>query len=422
MLKKHEFKIFTATRIIAIGIRPLILYLCLILPNPELGLNFALLLSAVASSFLVLCNQNHRHIYDYFIENAGNKKGLGGREKFFNYLEGVILHLIIFLPVAAALCWIWVKSFELTIITIVFILLEKYYDDDQRIAIYQKRYLEWSINFCFRSVGPSLTLLGAMLIWQDYLLYVYTISALIFFGLYLKLVRKKFAYLLGCWFFMFFGQITTWWTYILRYGKIYRQEYAAAQAWIFLTGSFGLLDRFMVVRLQPTMLAEYLFISNLANLIPLLHGLLYFTKIRPQLVDRGGPIFERVFSRHNLKLPLGLTMIFPIGVFMAELLGILNISLEYWSAIGIGALYGVFAMGLVLTELAFWRIRRGWLLGLELTSVFVFALIAGSVYQLGLLTVNWIPWVLLVALLGKYSGTFYLLLQAQNDPRIGFTD
>lgn len=414
MLKKHEFKIFTLTRVVAIGVRPLILYVCLVLPNPELGLNFAILLSAVASSFLVLGNQNYRHVYEYFVGDTGKRRGLGGRDVFNNYLEGTVLHSIIFLPAAALLCWVWVASFELTIMSAFFVLLEKYYDEDQRIAIYQKRYLDWSINFCFRSVGPSLILLGAMFIWQDYLLFVYTISAAIFFVLYLKLFRNKFAGLLWCWLITFFGQIGIWWTCLRRYGKKYRQEYAFAQIWVFLTGNFALLDRFIVVRLEPASLAEYLFISNLANLIPLLHGLIYFTKIRPQLVDRSGPILEPIFSRRNLAIPLGLTFVFPIGIFITEFFEILNISLEYGTVVAIGAFYGLFAVGLVLTELAFWRIQRAWLLGLEITSIFVIALMAIILYQFSILSVTWIPWIFLAALLFKYSGTMFFLIKAQN--------
>ena len=422
MLQRYEFKIFTLTRILGVGIRPLILYLCLVLPNPELGLDFALLVSAVASGLLVLANQNFRQIYDYFAGNAGQRQGLGGRNLFVAYIEGTILHMAIFLPIAGMLCWIWTQSFELTLLCVLFILLEKYFDDDQRIAIYQRRYFAWTINFGFRVVGPSLCLVAAMSIWKDHLLYVYTASALIFFGLYIRLFRFQFAHLVGRWLRSFMGHPALWWTHIRRYGKNYRQEFAFAQIWVFLGGNFLLLDRFIVAQLEPKGFAEYVFFSNLANVIPLLHGLLYFTKVRPQLVNCSGPILEPILSVHNWVLPVGLALVFPIGVFVTTTLGLLTAALGYFTIIGLGVLYGLSAIMLVVMELAFWRLKRGWMTALELISMFSVGLLVVWGSQFGFLTVAWVPWIIAIVLAGKLVITTLMLLRAQHDPQFQVVD
>ena len=422
MLQRYEFQIFTLTRILGVGIRPLILYLCLVLPNSDLGLDFALLISAVASSLLVLGNLNFRQIYDYVAGDAGRRQGLGGRKLLFDYIEGTVLHTIIFLPIAGLLCWIWTQSLELTLLCVLFTLLEKYFDDDQRIAIYQRRYFAWAINFGFRVIGPSLCLLAAMSIWQDRLLYVYAASALIFFGLYIRLFRFQFARLLGCWLHGFMGYPSLWWTQIRLYGKNYRQEFALAQIWIFLSGNFILLDRFIVAQLEPSVFAEYIFFSNLANVIPLLHGLLYFTKVRPQLVNFSGPILEPILSVHNWVLPVGLALVFPLGVFVATTIGLITATLGYFTIIGLGLLYGLSAIMLVVLELAFWRLKRGWITALELIAITSVGILTVLGYQFGFQTVTWVPWFVVIVLAGKLVITTLILLRAQHDTKFKVTD
>ena len=417
MLYLYEFQVFTVARILGVGVRPLILYLCIVLPNPELGLTYALLLSAVASSMLVLSNQNFRQIYDYVAGDSRHRQGLGGRDLFVTYIEGTFLHVAIFLPVAGVLCWIWTQSFQLTLICILFIILEKYFDDDQRIAIYQRRYFAWSINFGFRVVGPSLCLLGAIFIWEDHLLYIYTVAALIFFGLYIRFFRSQFARLVGRWVRRFLRHPKLWWGRIQCYGLLYRQELAFAQIWVFLAGNFSLLDRFFVAKMEPTLFAEYMFFSNLANLIPLLHGFWYFTKIRPQLVNRKGPILDPILSFYNWALPIGLALMFPLGLSVTTNLGLLNSTLGYTTIIGLSVLYAISAMMLVIMELAFWRIKRGWMTALELASIVAVVFIFAVAYQFGLLSLGWVPWIVVAVLVGKLVALITLLIQAQHDPR-----
>lgn len=412
-LRQYEFKIFTLVRILGVGVRPLILYLCIVLPNPELGLQFGLLVSAVASSFLVLANQNFRKIYDYVAGDAPKRRGLGGRGLFFIYLEGAAIHVVAFLPLAAALCWVWTTSLELTLICVVFILLEKYFDDDQRIAIYQRRYFDWSINFAFRVIIPSLVLLASMLLWTQHLLWIYTGAAVISLVVYLTLKRRIFVRLVWAW-MRRLGQPPSWGTRLARYWRDYRQEFAFAQAWVFLSGSFLLIDRFIVVRLNETVFAEYVFYSNLANVIPLIHGLLYFTKVRPKLIDRTGPILRHILAPQNLGLPLALGLMMPVGVWAALALGILKMQIGYGTITGLGGLYALSAMSLVVSELAFWRLKRIWMALLEILAM---ALVGLAAFGLGL-PVNAVPWLVAGVLGLKLSASIGLMYLARNTPAL----
>lgn len=422
MLRRYEFHIFTLVRILGVGIRPLVLYLCVALPRPELGLDYALLVSAVASSMLLLSNQNFRQIYDYFTLENDRRRGLGGRELFIAYLESTIIHIFIFIPIAALVCWIWTRSLDLTLLCMVFTILEKYFDDDQRIAIYQRRYLDWSINFSFRVIGPSLILLAFAIFWVEYALYSYASAALVFAGLYVIFFRSKFAKLLWHWLVEFTNHPALWWSRVKYYGTYYRKELFFAQIWVFISGNFNLLDRLIISNFNPEILAEYLFFSNIANLIPFFHTIFYFTKVRPQLVDRGSAMSPPILSFHNWSLPFVSAILFSIAFLLGSDLGYFSKEIGFITVIGLGSLYSFTAVTLVVLELAFWRIKRGWMIATELIGISIVVAIVFACYKLEVLTFSLVPFILLFGFLCKLSFLVFLLRSAHSNPKFRVTD
>ncbi len=404
MLKAYEFRIFTTFRILGIGIRPLIFYLCVVLPRPELGINFGLLVSAVASSFLVLANQNFRPLYEKFAGSAATRKGLWGRDAIFLYLDETVLHILLFTPLVAFLCWIWTYDPSLTVLCVLFCLLEKYFDEDQRIAIYQRRYFQWILNFSFRIILPSLILLGAMLVNFVYPIELYSISAILAFLAYLSWYRKDFVRVLILWARLRL-RLGGWAPRVKAYWRVYRQDYGFAQAWVFATGTIALLDRFIISRDAQTYLAEYIFFANVTNLVPMMHGLFYFTKIRPQLIDRSLPAISVVFSWANLGLPAAMSLAVMTAVAAASTLGLIDLTLPYSTLWGIAALYLVAAISLVVAELAFWRIKRPILLAIELSSAVV-VLLAWLALQPSTLNA---PWLVALTQLGKLGLFLWIL-------------
>lgn len=404
MLNAYEFRIFSAVRLLGIGVRPLIFYLCVVLPRPELGIEFGVLVSAVASSFLLLANQNFRVLYEKCAGDAPTRTGLWGRDAVFRYLDETALHIAVFLPLVSLLCWIWTQDAGLTALAVLFCLLEKYFDEDQRIAIYQKQYLQWVWNFSFRVLIPSLVLLCLTLMNVPYPIEIYSLSALIAFGAYLLVSRRAFVGLIASWakhrtrFRDWAGKTTAYW-------HIYRQEYGFAQVWIFSAGTMALIDRFIINRGAQEYLAEYIFFANIANIIPMLHGLFYFTRVRPRLIDRSLPAAQVVFSWNNIGWPCMMALGMLGGVALAASLGLLSIRLPYGTLIGVMGLYLIAAVSLVIAELTFWRIKRPVLLAAELSSALIIFLV-WIVLQPSAFSA---PWIVALVLLGKLGVLMWFL-------------
>ena len=77
-----ERTLFALSKIVGLVVRPLILLIFLRTGQPRLGEDFSLLLTATASSFIILNNQNFRVVYQYFLDrppSAGRRPPGQGR-------------------------------------------------------------------------------------------------------------------------------------------------------------------------------------------------------------------------------------------------------------------------------------------------------------------------------------------------------
>jgi hypothetical protein len=167
-MERWPFSVFFLCRVLGVALRPLTLFVALTLPDKGFARDYALILTAVFSSFVIYSNQNHRASYAYFIGDAAPRKGLGGVRVIQQYLDGVCVHLLLFGPLVGVMVWIWTESLHLWVLVMPLILLEKYYDDQQRVLIYQRRYLDWSTHFLFRTIMPSGTILAMALMWMEH--------------------------------------------------------------------------------------------------------------------------------------------------------------------------------------------------------------------------------------------------------------
>lgn len=194
----REFLVFVGARLAGVVIRPLLLFLMLQLNQDELAANYALVISAAASSFLIFNNQNFRTLYEYFLSPTKNR-GLGGKQRFVKYIDEVVIHIFVFFALALLLIWIWVADYYLLIIVLLICFSERYFDDDQRILIYSKKYYQWSINFIFRTIIPGLFLLVMVFLEISNALYFYTAAVGASLLSYLLIFRRKFVSILLRW-------------------------------------------------------------------------------------------------------------------------------------------------------------------------------------------------------------------------------
>ncbi|QXT39389.1 hypothetical protein [Gymnodinialimonas ceratoperidinii] len=359
-LQPHAFAVFFLCRVIGVVLRPLTLLVALTLPDGQFARDYALVLTAMVSSVVIYGNQNHRAVYAYFIGDTPQRRGLGGTRKVLCYIDGVAVHMILFAPPVGAVVWIWTESMHLWALVMALVVMEKFFDDHQRALIYQRRYLEWSAHFVFRTILPSGAILVMVLIFGAGSVTLYTALCLAFFLCYISLVSSKFT-----------GVITAWALHVGREGvrgvrgragsylKAYGREYLGAQVFSILAMNILLVDRYFVNAAFPETFASYVFAVNIFATLPLVHNIFHFTRIRPALMDAERPVLPTILSARNLLPPVALAVIALLSFRLLITLGWIESPLEAATLGWLALAYFLAAISMVAQEFVFWRSKRG---------------------------------------------------------------
>lgn len=374
-----ERGLFSLTKIVGLVVRPLILLFFLRNGDATLAHDFSLLLTATASSFVILNNQNYRVAYQYFLDDSRSSQshGLGGRDIFKSYIIGTLIHIAFFIWIAAAVLWFWIGRADLFLIATVLIIIEKYFDDDQRVLVYKQRYYQWIANFTLRIILPSLALICAVLIANVTRADTYVAAAVVGMGAYILRYQKKFVRVsLKC---LKNEMKRGMFSATRRYFITYKNEFFIAQVWAFLTANAIIVDRFFVNLTHPQIFSEYIFAVNVANTVQTFHNLGYVSFRRPALMKPGTSAIRAEFALMNWLLPLGLTLCILASHFGADALGFTLSRLDTSLILAISLLYLIHAVSLVAKEIAFWRLKREVLLAQE-CIVFIFPIVT---YLLG---------------------------------------
>lgn len=366
--ERRAFLAFVTCRLLGVVLRPLTLLVALRLPDGDFVRDYALLLTAITSSFVIYGNQNHRHVYTYFIGNTALRKGLGGTRAVLGYLDGVGVHMTLFAPLVAAVVWIWVGDLWMWALILPLVVIEKYYDDQQRALIYQRRYGLWCKHFLCRTILPSGAILAAVVIWGWGSIIFYAALCVAFWVLFAVWISPQFTRIVAAWARRvalqggraLIGRITT---YLSGYVK----EYFGAQLFSIFAVNLLIVDRFFVKSDFTPQFAAYVFAVNVFAAVPLLHNMFHFTRIRPQLIDVNWPVMRTVLTLRNIGLPI----ILVLGAFASfpilDRMSIVNLPVPYPVLAGLGVIYTLAAISFVLQEFVFWRVRRSWLVAMDAT-------------------------------------------------------
>lgn len=387
LLERNSYLAFMFCRLLGVALRPLIILASLHLPDENLSLDYALLFTAITSSFVIYGNQNHRHVYTYFLGDTASRKGIGGTRAILKYLDGVGVHIFLFAPVVVALVWIWVGEVWMCALILPLVLIEKYYDDQQRVLIYQRRYGTWCKHFICRTIVPSSTILASILIWSWGSILFYAALCYIFWAFYILWVAPQFTRIVLAWARRAIMQGTRALVgRVNSYLSDYVREYFGAQLFSILAVNLLILDRYFVKSDFTQQFAAYVFAVNVFSVVPLVHNMFHFTRIRPQLMNANLPVMRTVLAPRNIFVPVVLVFGAGISFPVMDHWSIMDLPVTYPVLVGLALVYAIAAISFVLQEFVFWRVRRGWLVAMDL-SLFIaaFSLLGTGVSDLAII-------------------------------------
>ena len=395
---RHDYSWFVLARLAGVAARPLVFLVAFNTDKADFATEYALVMTAIASSYVIYANQNHRTLYNLFLDRSVPRKGLAGKDATLAYLDGVAIHMITFTPVVITLVWVWVEVTWLFLLTLPLVMIEKYYDDHQRSLIYKKAYRQWSLHFLFRLIVPNALLLIALMTLNEVGVVIYVALVSICFLIYFYIFDEAFSSILQQWLKRLLSQ--TWGGVILRvkiYFENYVTEYLGAQIFTILAINLLLVDRFFVKAGFNELFAQYIFAVNIIGMISVFHNIFHFTRIRNRLISQSCPVFSSVFSVRNIGIPIllacGALASFPI----MEFLGLLDQTLDWSVLLGLAAVHIVSATSLILREFCFWRVRRHWLVLMDFLIIGLICLILVVFNQ----SLIWIPCVFAFGLAGR---------------------
>lgn len=406
---------FAIARLAGVAARPLILLTALNLGHPDFATDFALVMTATLSSFVIYANQNHRALYNYFLDRSAPRKGLGGTQATLKYLDGVAIHIALFSPLVLALVWVWVEALWLIAMTMSLVLIEKYYDDHQRALVYKQSYQQWSLHFLFRLIVPSLVALFVMATTDSVRIEIYVGTVIVCFLLYISLFDRAFVRIVIRWSATLFGNAPARLkTRLKDYLKNYVTEFMGAQVFTVLAVNMLLIDRFFVKADFPSDFAAYIFAVNVFSMITVFHSIFHFTRVRNKLISQKCSVTRTFFSPRNIGVPFvlatGTLASFPI----LEAFGLFSQKIDRTLLLGLAAIHTVSAISLVLRELSFWRVKRHWLVFMDSLVIGVVCLTLICIER----SLNVVPWIVAGGLIARAAVLSWLCATSNTSIRL----
>ena len=364
--RHRELLTFAVARVGGLALKPLIIFAAATLGRDRFAEDYALLISAVASLFVLTGGQTH---IAYFKRRFG-ESNLAVRHVYERYVGDSFLQFLLVLPLAALGAWAWTSDPLLIALIVLLVGIEKFFDEDQRHFLFTKEYSKWSLNFGARVILPSMIVLAALwLLPYEQLIILYAVSSLLGLLLYLLLRRhhaKLYAQILLRLIRRLRAQgretISSFW-------QDWRSDYGFNQAWTFTSINIFLVDRFWIAQQPSLPLDAYVFFDSILKTAVIAHSLFYYIPRRPHLIQ------SRVYPVRELLRPVNLLLpLIYVGMALAICWLLVDHTAIYgWVPLamlcGMALFYAIQSIGMVVIETVFWRVERRPLVWVDVLTI-----------------------------------------------------
>ena len=356
--------IFMFTRLFSLASKPFLLVLMTQDDAVQADI-LALIFSAVASSFVILSNNNHRDYYSGFL----NEEKLVENHRFLYYVKTQLLHTFIFFPFVILVSIYWANFSILIACSIcIFVLLEKFFDEEMRLLIYRKKFKRWCLALSLKLLCPFCAYLVISYIYSFHSYYLYFILSLASFAAYICFpVGPRSLFLVAK------GILKLKEYDFAKYLKDYKARYFSYHLWAFLSANVILIDRLFIARVGSVgELSTYTSVAMLSNSVLVMHRVIFVEERRHTLVDVQS-LKQTVYHIKNWTYPLFLVFLVFVGFLILSTLNLLDMPGNYWLVSALLAAGYLNSVSSILLEWCFWHGKI-----LTLCSVDCFMLLMGA--------------------------------------------
>lgn len=361
LLLRFEFSIFTTSRVLSLLSRPLFLLLLMSYGGGDLSADYALIITVVQFGLVFLNSEAHKDFYKRLLGSDSSLKLTGKtRLRYINYIRA---HFQSFYVLLFVFCFLMTEDLLFAFMLSLACCAEKMYDEFQRLCIYQKQYLLWSLICLVKFYFPILCFAAMLYISDQHQLFVY-LFLMIYIGTILFLVLGLSEFRLK--------SISRFYS-IKFYFKHYLLKNRSLIAYTLLVSNVLYLDRLVVSYQFNKHLDQYVLLCNICVILVVVYDYLYLTKKKPEYIELVKEPLRLVFNTKNLLFSVGFA-------FTAALVGLtINnyfnlLVLDKITMLSLVAGYALYNLISPMVHYNYWNCDLEKILKIEFLSICVYAI------------------------------------------------
>lgn len=366
--KNKEYLNFVIARVIALLTKPFFLWFLLAISYQYLAEIISIYYLVISSVMVIFNNEAHFEYYKLlFNEEESTQLNLNLERK--KYYERIIYHYIIFSTIVFIITFFMVKDLKLTILFFSLVVLEKIFDEIQRLLQFRKLFNSWSVIFMLKSLIPLIVCFIVYMIFSNemVLLIGYFLSAIlvnILIIMYFANVQQRMVI------FEILKNIK--YQNFIKYIKTYKEKLFLNQLQSFSTRNVPLLDRLLIRFFLPGFLPQLSIISQVGSISIMIVDYFLIAHRRKEYLILKKSVFD-IITKKKLVVFFILSFLTYVSILLAaKLFGFLNeINIEIMSLLVIGLYYAIFAIGQHFVQFNFWKIKRKYTLSVDISYYLV---------------------------------------------------
>lgn len=361
LLLRFEYSIFLTSRVLSLLSRPLFLFLLMSFGKGDLSANYALIITVVQFGLVFLNSEAHKDFYKRLLGKDSSQKLTGKtRLRYINYIRA---HFQLFYVLLFVFCFVMTEDLLFAFMLSIACCAEKMYDEFQRLCIYQKQYLLWSLICLVKFYFPILCF-AAMIYISDHRQYFVYLFLMIYIGTILLLVL--------CFSEFKLKSISRFYS-IKFYFKHYLLKNRSLIAYTLLVSNVLYLDRLVVSYQFNMYLDQYVLLCNICVILVVVYDYLYLTKKKPEYIELVNEPLKLVFNTKNIIFSVGFAITAAlVGLILNNYFNLLVLdNITMFSLVAGYALYNLISP---MVHYNYWNCDLGKILKIEFLSLCTYAL------------------------------------------------
>lgn len=365
-----DYACFIFARAIGLVAKPLLLMLTMRFGEAEQTGQLASTFLVLTSVFFLLHVPFH---FDFYQELFMNSKRLEQiRRTYTQYIENLLSHVLLMTPIIFCCSLLLVKSLSLACLLAFALPIEKLYDEQQRMYLFEKEYKRWSVLFLLKSSLPCVSYLLAL-----YVRIPCPVAVLVIVNL--STVIVAYLYMVPCLIVRHLLKVLKAFRYrcVVKYLGDLKREYFARFSLSLLRSNVMSIDKWIIAVLYSgNVLGSFVLVGQFGNLVTVGMNYVTIANRRKQLLDSNNTFSSLLYKGKAVVCAAGLVLVSFVVVYLYKKFISTQFILDALEIVFLMLTYGVYAVSEIFSEYLQWNCSPKIVSKLELIFAIVVVLLS----------------------------------------------